>query len=158
LIARAASDVCSALSMTTKLIGTEIFYSTESHFFRLQEDKKFPDWGMPRSQEAHLMGSDKPDLQDDTITDIDDETAEPPNFKVLLHNDDFTTKAFVVEILLAVFNKSLEDATRLMWYVHQNGTGVCGIYPLEVAETKIAQVTELARENGFPLKLTLEEE
>ncbi|MBW2430273.1 MAG: ATP-dependent Clp protease adaptor ClpS, partial [Deltaproteobacteria bacterium] len=48
--------------------------------------------------------------------------------------------------------------TRLMWYVHQNGVGVCGVYPFEVAETKIKQVTELARENGFPLKLTLEEE
>ena len=104
------------------------------------------------------MSGDKPDLQEDIITDIDEETAEPPNFKVLLHNDDYTTKAFVVEILLAIFNKSLEDATRLMWYVHRNGIGVCGIYPYEVAETKIAQVTELARENGFPLKLTLEEE
>ena len=104
------------------------------------------------------MSGDIPDRQGDTITGIDEETAEPPNFKILLHNDDYTPKAFVVEILLAVFNKSLEDASRLMWYVHKNGIGVCGIYPFEVAETKIAQVTELARENGFPLKLTLEEE
>jgi ATP-dependent Clp protease adaptor protein ClpS len=104
------------------------------------------------------MSGKKPDLQDDTITGIDEETAEPPNFKVLLHNDDYTPRAFVVEILLAVFNKSLEDATRLMWHVHKNGIGVCGVYPFEVAETKIARVTELARENGFPLKLTLEEE
>lgn len=104
------------------------------------------------------MSGKKPDLQDDTITDIDEETAEPPNFKVLLHNDDYTPRAFVVEILLTVFNKSLEDATRLMWHVHKNGIGVCGMYPFEVAETKIARVTELARENGFPLKLTLEEE
>ncbi len=104
------------------------------------------------------MSGKKSDLQDDTITDIDEETAEPPNFKVLLHNDDYTPKAFVVEILLVVFNKSLEDATRLMWHVHKNEIGVCGLYPFEVAETKIAQVTDLARENGFPLKLTLEEE
>lgn len=104
------------------------------------------------------MSGKKPDLQDDTITDIDEETAEPPNFKVLLHNDDYTPKAFVVEILLVVFNKSQENATRLMWHVHKNGIGVCGLYPFEVAETKIAQVTDLARENGFPLKLTLEEE
>ncbi len=104
------------------------------------------------------MSGKKPDLQDDTITDIDEETAEPPNFKVLLHNDDYTPRAFVVEILLTVFSKSLEDATRLMWHVHKNGIGVCGMYPFEVAETKIARVTELARENGFPLKLTLEEE
>jgi len=104
------------------------------------------------------MSGDNPNLRDDTITDIDEKTAEPPNFKVLLHNDDYTPRAFVVEILLAVFNKPLEEATRLMWYVHRNGIGVCGIYPLEVAETKIAQVMELARENEFPLKLTLEEE
>ena len=104
------------------------------------------------------MSGDKPDLQDDTITGIDEETAEPPNFKVLLHNDDYTPRAFVVEILLAVFNKSLDDATQLMWHVHNKGIGVCGIYPFEMAETKIAQATELARENGFPLKLTLEEE
>ena len=104
------------------------------------------------------MSGDIPDQQEDIITSIDEETAEPPNFKVLLHNDDYTTKAFVVEILLSIFKKSLEEATRLMWYVHQNGVGVCGVYPFEVAETKIKQVTELARENGFPLKLTLEEE
>lgn len=104
------------------------------------------------------MSGHKPDLQDDTLTDIDEKTAEPPNFRVLLHNDDYTPRAFVVEILVAVFNKSLEDATRLMWYVHKNGIGVCGIYPFEMAETKIVQATELARENGFPLKLTLEEE
>ena len=79
-------------------------------------------------------------------------------YKVILHNDDYTPRAFVVEILLAVFNKLLEDATRLMWHVHKNGIGVCGIYPFEVAETKIAQATELARENGFPLKFTMEEE
>ena len=104
------------------------------------------------------MSGQKPDLHDDIISEIDEETAEPSNFRVLLHNDDYTPKAFVVEMLLAVFNKSLEDATRLMWHVHRNGIGVCGTYPFEVAETKIARVTELARKNGFPLKLTLEEE
>ena len=104
------------------------------------------------------MSGDNPNLRDDTITDIDEETAEPPNFKVLLHNDDYTTKAFVVEILMVIFNKSLEEATHLMWYVHKNNTGVCGVYPLEMAETKINQGTTLARENGFPLKLTMEKE
>ena len=98
------------------------------------------------------------DILEETTTDIEEETTEPPEYKVLLHNDDFTTKAFVVELLMAVFNRSLEEATRLMWQVHRNGIGVCGIYPLEVAETKIIQATALARDNGFPLKLTLEEE
>ena len=104
------------------------------------------------------MSSNIPDSQEEITTEIDEETTEPPDYKVLLHNDDFTTKAFVVEILVEVFNRSAEDATRLMWYVHKNGVGVCGIYPLEVAETKIMQGTALAREHGFPLKLTVEPE
>ena len=102
------------------------------------------------------MSGDIPERQEENISEIDQETTEPPEYKVLLHNDDYTTKAFVVEILMVVFSKSLEEATLLMWHVHKNNTGVCGIYPLEVAETKIDQGTTLARENGFPLKLTME--
>jgi len=104
------------------------------------------------------MSSDIPNRQEEKISEIDEEITEPPDYKVLLHNDDYTTKAFVVEILMVVFNKSLEEATHLMWYVHKNNIGVCGIYPLEVAETKIDQGITLARENGSPLKLTLEKE
>ena len=104
------------------------------------------------------MSGDIPDRQEEYSSEIDEEITEPPDYKVLLHNDDYTTKAFVVEILMVVFNKSLEEATHLMWYVHKNNIGVCGIYPLEVADTKIDQGAILARENGFPLKLTLEKE
>jgi ATP-dependent Clp protease adaptor protein ClpS len=104
------------------------------------------------------MSGDLPDRQEENISEIDEETIEPPDYKVLLHNDDYTPRAFVVEILMVVFNKSLEEATNLMWYVHKNNIGICGIYPLEMAETKIDQATTLARENGFPLKLTLEKE
>ena len=104
------------------------------------------------------MNKDLPGWQEKSLSEIDEETIEPTMYKVLLHNDDYTTKAFVVAILEGVFNKSQEEATRLMWHVHKNHVGVCGIYPLEVAETKIAQVTALARENGFPLKSTMEAE
>jgi len=104
------------------------------------------------------MSKNLPDRQDEPTAEFDEEISEPPMYKVLLHNDDFTTKAFVVAILGGVFNKSQEEATRLMWHVHKNRVGVCGIYPQEVAETKIAQVTALARENGFPLKATMEAE
>ena len=104
------------------------------------------------------MSRDIPDRQEENISKIDEEITEPPDYKVLLHNDDYTTKAFVVEILMVIFNKSLEEATHLMWYVHKNNIGVCGIYPLEVAETKIDQGMTLARKNGSPLKLTLEKE
>ncbi len=104
------------------------------------------------------MGGNIPDQQEEKLSEIEEEITEPPDYKVLLHNDDFTTKAFVVEILTTVFNKTLEEATNLMWYVHKNNIGVCGIYPLEVAETKFEQGTTLAREHGFPLKFTMEKE
>jgi len=104
------------------------------------------------------MSKDLPDRQEGPIAEIDEEISEPPMYKVLLHNDDFTTKAFVVAVLRGVFNKSLDEATHLMWHIHKNRIGVCGIYPQEVAETKIAQVTALARENGFPLKVSMEAE
>jgi len=99
-----------------------------------------------------------PDFQKEIHEVIEEKTTEPPMYKVLLHNDDYTTKAFVVEILMAVFNKSMEEATSLMWHVHRNGSGVCGIYPYEMAETKVNLVMMLARENGFPLKISMERE
>jgi ATP-dependent Clp protease adaptor protein ClpS len=104
------------------------------------------------------MSEYDPDIQEGVITDIDEEVTEPPMYKVLLHNDHFTTKEFVVSILVAVFQKSLDEATRLMWNIHRKGIGVCGVYPYEVAETKVNIVTATARENGFPLQTTLERE
>ena len=104
------------------------------------------------------MSSQRPDKQEGVLEEIEEKVTEPPMYKVLLHNDDYTTKAFVVEILTAIFNKSVEEATQLMWHVHRNGVGVCGIYPYELAETKINIVTKAARENGFPLKTTMERE
>ena len=98
------------------------------------------------------------DLQEDTIIETQKKITEPPIYKVLLHNDDYTTKAFVVEILIAIFNKSVEEATQLMWFVHKNGVGVCGVYSFEVAETKVKQVTTLAQVYGFPLKTTMEKD
>ncbi len=104
------------------------------------------------------MSTYDPDIGEDIAIDSEDKLAEPPLYKVLLHNDDYTTKAFVVEVLVAVFHKSLEEAMQLMWHVHRNGVGVCGVYPYEMAETKVKTVTALAREHGFPLKSSLEED
>jgi ATP-dependent Clp protease adaptor protein ClpS len=104
------------------------------------------------------MGTKQPDYQDEILDEIDEKITEPPMYKVLLHNDDYTTKAFVVEILMTVFNKSIDEAARLMWQVHRTGVGVCGLYPYEMAETKINLVTKIARENGFPLKTSIEKE
>ena len=84
------------------------------------------------------------------------DTKEPPLFKVLLHNDDYTTMEFVVHVLMSVFHKPVEEATRIMLNVHKKGIGVCGLFTFEVAETKVAIVTRLARENGHPLKCSME--
>jgi ATP-dependent Clp protease adaptor protein ClpS len=104
------------------------------------------------------VSAENPDFQKEIHEAIEEKTTEPPMYKVLLHNDDYTTKAFVVEILMAVFDKSREEATGLMWQVHRNGSGVCGIYPYEIAETKVNLVTMVARENGFPLQTSMERE
>lgn len=82
----------------------------------------------------------------------------PSMWKVLLHNDDYTTTLFVVDILVGYFHKSHAEATQIMLQVHHNGVGVAGIYPRELAETKVAEVTAEARSQGMPLKLTLERE
>ena len=85
-------------------------------------------------------------------------TRRPPRYKVLLHNDDFTTTTFVVEVLMRFFDKAHAEATQIMLQVHHRGVGVAGIYPKDQAETKIAEVTGEARAQGMPLLLTLERE
>ena len=98
--------------------------------------------------------------QPETIGDVDARTdrdlKEQPMYKVLLHNDDYTTMEFVVLVLMQVFHKSVEQATQIMLNVHKRGIGMCGVFTFEVAETKVQTVTRLARENGHPLKCTME--
>jgi ATP-dependent Clp protease adaptor protein ClpS len=77
-------------------------------------------------------------------------------YKVVFYNDDFTPKTFVVELLVHLFHKSLAEATELMWRVHRGEKGVAGIYPREIAESKVETGIALARENGFPFKLNME--
>ena len=86
------------------------------------------------------------------------ELREPPLYKVLLHNDDFTPMEFVVEILETVFHKANSLATKVMLDVHNNGSGLCGVYPYEVSETKVAQFIDKAKQHRHPLKCTMEEE
>ena len=82
----------------------------------------------------------------------------PPLYKVLLHNDDYTSMEFVVFILQTIFGKDEADAIRIMLNVHKLGIGLAGVYTYEIAETKAAKVTRLAQANEFPLLCTLEEE
>jgi|SRR6516225_3574931 ATP-dependent Clp protease adaptor protein ClpS len=83
-------------------------------------------------------------------------TKKPQMYKVLLLNDDYTPMEFVVEILKTVFHKEHAEATRIMLHVHQNGMGVAGVFPYEIAETKVRTVDELARQSEFPLKCVME--
>ena len=84
-------------------------------------------------------------------------TERPHLYKVFLLNDDYTTMEFVVEILQKVFHKNPSEATHIMLLVHKNGTGVCGVFSAEIAETKVELVHHLARKNGFPLQCSMEE-
>lgn len=83
---------------------------------------------------------------------------EPKKYKVLLLNDDFSTMDFVIEVLMKVFRKSLEESEKIMLDVHNNGSAICGVYTHEIAFTKIAQVKTMARKAGFPLKAIAKEE
>jgi ATP-dependent Clp protease adaptor protein ClpS len=85
-------------------------------------------------------------------------TKKPSMYKVLMLNDDYTPMEFVVYILERIFNKSGEDATRIMLHVHQKGVGLCGVFTYEVAETKATQVMDLARRNQHPLQCTIEKD
>jgi ATP-dependent Clp protease adaptor protein ClpS len=85
-------------------------------------------------------------------------TKRPPLFKVIFLNDDYTPMEFVVEVLKSVFHKPHAEATRIMLHVHRNGMGIAGIYPYEIAETKVRTVEELARQNEYPLKCVMEKE
>lgn len=91
-------------------------------------------------------------------TETKKKVKKPPRFKVLLHNDDYTTMEFVVMVLMAVFRKSEDDAFTIMMAVHNAGVGVAGVYPFEIAEAKANQAMELARANDYPFLCTVEEE
>lgn len=85
-----------------------------------------------------------------------DKTTQPPRFYVIMHNDDYTTMEFVIELLQKVFRKSQRDAGHLMLTIHTEGQAICGCYPYEVAETKITQAHHYAKEAGFPLRCSID--
>ncbi len=90
------------------------------------------------------------------VAESEEKTEEPPLFKVLLHNDDYTTMDFVVHVLQTIFNMPEDQAIQVMLNVHVKGIGVAGIYTYEVAEMKVAKTTAMAREQEFPLLCTME--
>src|SRR5262245_8995770 len=98
----------------------------------------------------------QPELDEAPLAESKEKTEEPPLFKVLLHNDDFTTMEFVVYVLQSIFNMPEDQAFRVMLNVHVQGIGIAGVYTYEVAEMKVAKTTALAREHEFPLLVTME--
>jgi len=90
--------------------------------------------------------------------DLDLELEEPKMFKVLLHNDDYTSMVFVIDILAGIFHKSDSEAEQIMLHIHETGKAVCGLYTFEIAQTKAQQVKQKAKQNEFPLLATIEED
>ena len=84
-------------------------------------------------------------------------TARPPLYKILMHNDDYTTMDFVVSVLESIFHLPPTEANRIMLNIHMRGVGLCGTYPFDIAETKVHQVHARAKSEGYPLKCSLEE-
>ncbi len=104
----------------------------------------------------------RPDREGDasvvTRTRTERKLQQPPLYRVLLHNDDYTTREFVVWVLQSVFHRSEIEAVQVMLHVHNNGIGIAGVYPFDVAEAKVRTVIELAEQHEFPLLSTLEPE
>ena len=102
------------------------------------------------------MGKDRASFEEQKQVRDKEELKEPSLYKVLLHNDDYTTMDFVVMVLETVFNKDTTEATRIMLNVHNQGVGIAGVYTREIGETKITVVHDMARKNQYPLKCSLE--
>lgn len=102
-------------------------------------------------------GADRPDdPQIGVATKTRAKSKKPSQYRVLMLNDDYTPMEFVIMVLKRFFRMDMEEATRVMLHVHQRGVGVCGVFPYEVAETKVTQVIDFARQNQHPLQCTLE--
>jgi len=100
-----------------------------------------------------------PDSMDDRDIKLDPDTVlqEPKMYRVILHNDHYTTMDFVVEVLMLVFHKPAAEATKIMLDVHKKGAGMCGVYTYDIASTKVTLVHNMAKRREFPLKCSLEE-
>ena len=96
--------------------------------------------------------------EEEILLEEETKVKEPPKFKVLLHNDDYTPMDFVVHILQKFFSIDSAKATRIMLMVHNSGIGLCGVFPREIAETKVHIVNDYSRKHQYPLKCTMEKE
>ncbi|MCW5720577.1 MAG: ATP-dependent Clp protease adapter ClpS [Devosia sp.] len=112
----------------------------------------------PKDDDGDRKGGNDAGFETGTVTKTRPKTKRPNLYRVLLLNDDYTPMEFVVLVLQDVFNKSHEDAMHIMLHVHQKGVGECGVYPYEVAETKVTRVMDTARKNQHPLQCVMEKQ
>ncbi len=112
----------------------------------------------PETPMASRKPENNPEHQDDLAVVEQPKVKRPRRYTVVLHNDDYTTRNFVVVVLMKFFHKSETEATQIMLHVHHKGYGIVGVFTRDVAETKAAQVMDYAREHGHPLKCTAEPE
>ena len=124
-------------------------------------DKNQIDITRARARATMSKGNEGDDVRDGdsgTVTLTRTKTQKPSMYKVLLLNDDYTPMEFVIYVLQRFFSKSAEDATKVMLHVHQSGVGICGVFTYEVAETKVTQVMDMARQHDHPLQCTMEKD
>ncbi len=134
-------------SLVSKALGPATQDFGLSYYWAMADEKKPP--APPRK------GAEG-DRQTGLVLDERVRTKKPPMYKVLLHNDDYTTREFVVWVLQTVFHKNENDAVSIMSHVHNNGVGIAGVYTFEVAETKVTKTMHLAKAQQFPLQLSIE--
>ena len=115
---------------------------------------------MAKKYMTRKINTNRPGIGSDTgiLTKDKPKTKKPSMYKVLLLNDDYTPMEFVIIVLTRIFGMPQDNATEIMLHVHRRGVGVCGIYPFEVAETKVTQVMEFAKNNEHPLQCTMEKD
>ena len=126
--------------------------------YRLCSEHASVELGTDRGSMGDRRFEDGDSTSSDVATKTRSRTQRPSLYKVLLLNDDYTPMEFVVHVLERFFGKNRDDATQIMLHVHQKGVGICGVYTFEVAETKVAQVVEFARQHQHPLQCTMEKE
>jgi ATP-dependent Clp protease adaptor protein ClpS len=144
-------DRCSAMT------SFDLLPMTDDAGFTLRCAQK-PAHAGPDDDNADKTGGGRSGVETGTATKTRPKTKRPNLYRVLLLNDDYTPMDFVVLVLQDVFNKSREDAMSIMLHVHQRGVGECGVYPYEVAETKVTRVMDTARKNQHPLQCVMEKQ
>jgi ATP-dependent Clp protease adaptor protein ClpS len=134
----------------------------KSHFQRRGKAHIIEGWRAHASAQALRMSGNGRNGEEGPGTGVivkaKPKTKKPAMYKVLMLNDDYTPMEFVVHILERFFNKNRQEATRIMLHVHRRGVGICGVYTYEVAETKVTQVMDFARQHQHPLQCTLEKD